>query len=460
MSDEDKDARRIGRDEMNVCEFPIAILADYPPAGVKMLVFEDSHGKLTVVGSEDLGLPTAPDADVIVALLHLTKIRNDFTDPTVHFSRYELVDLLGWADNGQNYRRLDESLHRWVGVTLRYDGCWWDNSIKCRVDASFHIIDRVVIHDREVRHELQARQQPPPLSNFTWGKDFFASCQANYLKRLDLGIYFELKSAVSKQMYRFLDKKFHIRRDWTFDLREFALEHIGLARTYSDAGKLKAKLQPALEELEAIGFLEPMSPAARYTKTGRGAWNIRVVRKLPPPAEAQPPEPEPTGLERELVARGVTGSVAAELVRDFPEDRIRRQVEIVDWLRETKPKRIKDLGAYLAKAIREDYAAPAGFEGRAERAAREAADRAAHDREVAARQSKARAQEERDRVRAYWEALSPERRAALDAEALASADPADRAAHAAATAPPVRRMLQAGLRDAHIRRLLGLPAAD
>ncbi|MBV8610850.1 MAG: hypothetical protein JO034_25750, partial [Singulisphaera sp.] len=63
-------------------------------------------------------------------------------------------------------------------------------------------------------------------------------------------------------------------------------------------------------------------------------------------------------------------------------------------------------------------------------------------------------------VRAYWEALPPERRAALDAEALAEAAPADRAAYAAATAPPVRRMLQAGLRDAHLRRLLGLPAVD
>ena len=461
MSDEDKDARRIGRDEMNVCEFPIALLADYPPTGVKTLVFEDSHGKLTVVGSEDLGLPTAPDADVIVALLHLTKIRNDFTDPTVHFSRYELVDLLGWADNGQNYRRLDESLHRWVGVTLRYDGCWWDNSIKCRVDASFHIIDRVVIHDREVRHELQARQQPLPLSNFTWGKDFFASCQANYLKRLDLGIYFGLKSAVSKQMYRFLDKKFHIRRDWTFDLREFALEHVGLARTYSDAGKLKAKLQPALEELEAIGFLEPMSPAARYSKTGRGAWNIRLVRKLTPPAEVKPdPEPGPTDLEQELVVRGVTGSVAADLVRDFSEDRIRRQIEVVDWLREHRPKKVKDLGAYLAGAIREEYAAPAGFEGKAERAARETADRAALDREAEALQAKAREREAEARVRAYWEASPPERRAALEAEALEQADPADRAAYEAAAAPPVRRLLQAGLRDAHIRHLLGLPAAD
>ncbi|MBV8609855.1 MAG: hypothetical protein JO034_20650 [Singulisphaera sp.] len=303
------------------------------------------------------------------------------------------------------------------------------------------------------------------MSSFTWGRKFFESCRAGNLKALDLGVYFSLRSAVSKQMYRFLDKRFYVRRDWIFDLREFALEHVGLARTYGNAGKLKAKLQPALEELEAIGFLEPMTAAERYSKTGRGAWNIRLVRKLQAPAEAKPAEtkpaePEPTGLERELIARGVTRSVAAELVRDFPEDRIRCQVEVVDWLQETKPKRIKDLGAYLAQAIREDYAAPAGFESQAERAAREAADRAAHEREVEAREAKAREREERDRVRAYWEALPPERRAALDAEALAGADPADRAAYAAATAPPVRRMLQAGLRDAHLRRLLGLPAVD
>ena len=54
MDDEDKDPRRVGRDEMNLAEFPIALLTDYPPEGVKMLVFEDRHGKLTVVGSEDL----------------------------------------------------------------------------------------------------------------------------------------------------------------------------------------------------------------------------------------------------------------------------------------------------------------------------------------------------------------------------------------------------------------------
>ena len=72
----------------------------------------------------------------------------------------------------------------------------------------------------------------------------------------------------------------------------------------------------------------------------------------------------------------MTQSVAADLVRDFPADRIRRQVEVVDWLRETKPKRVKDLGAYLSEAIRKDFAAPAGFKGQAERAEAEATARA------------------------------------------------------------------------------------
>ena len=151
--------------------------------------------------------------------------------------------------------------------------------------------------------------------------------------------------------------------------------------------------------------------------------------------------------------------MAAELARDVLEERIRAQIERADWLRETKPKRIKDLGAYLAKAIREDYAAPAGFEGRAERAAREVTARATLDREAEARQAKVRAQAERDRIQAYWEALPPERRAALDAAALEQAAPDDRTAYEAATGP-ARRLLQVGLRDAHIRRLLGLPAAD
>jgi hypothetical protein len=452
MRDEGEDLRRVGRDEMNLAEYPITLLTERVPPGCKTLVFEDRHGTLTVIGSDAYGLPTTTDSDVIVALIQLTKLRNDFTDPAVTFTRYELLKLLGWENKGRNYRRLSESLHRWVTVTLKYDGCWWDNKRKRRVSASFHILEYVVLPDAD---------DPGEPSSFAWNKIFFKSCRDGNLKRLDLTTYFALKSAISKQLYRFLDKRFYLRPDWTFDLPELAHEHVGMSRSYA-VRNIKQKLQPALDELEQVGLLEPMSAADRYSKTGRGAWNIRLVRKLPAPAEAKPPEiePEPTGLVLELVERGVTRSVATDLVRDFSEDRIRRQIEVLDWLRETKPTKVKDVGAYLTEAIRKDFATPAGFRSRAERAEAERAGRARRERAEQARRAKARGREVESRVQAYWEDLPPERRAALEAEALAGADPADRAVYEAATATPVKKMLLTALRDALIRRRLGLTAVS
>src|SRR3954454_3058397 len=129
-------APRIGRDEMNLAEFPIALLADYAPKGQKTLYFKDEHGRLTVTGSDAYGLPTATDTDVIVALIYLTKLRNDFRDVKVNFSRYELIKLLNWIDEGKSYKRLQLSLNRWHGVSLIYDKCWWNNKQKKYVSAN------------------------------------------------------------------------------------------------------------------------------------------------------------------------------------------------------------------------------------------------------------------------------------------------------------------------------------
>lgn len=457
MGDDAKADRLIGRDEMNLAEFPVTLLTDRPSKTVKTLTFEDGHGKLTITASDDYGLPTAPDADVLIALIHLTKQRNNFTDATVQFSRYELLKLLGWDDHSRSYRRLDESLRRWVGVTLRYDKCWYDNSIKCRVDASFHIIDRAVIYDQEVRRTLRARQQTLPLSSFTWGRDFFASCQADNIKRLDLDTYFALRSAVSKRLYRFLDKRFYVRAEWVFDLRELAFDHVGLSRSYT-AAKIKEKLRPALEELESIGFLRAMTTAERYTSEKRGEWKVRLIHETTPiVAKAVA---EPVSLEHELTIRGVTGVTAREVVRDFPGDQVKAQIERVDWFREKKPGKVKDLGAYLVKAIRDDFAPPAGFESRADRAGREAADRERKRREQEQRQQEARAKarehEEEALVRDYWTKLTPEEQVRIEAEALDKADPETRAGCMDGL-PVMRKIMVRSVRESHIRQLLNLP---
>src|SRR4051812_711770 len=97
-----------GRDELNLAEFPITLLSDRVPKGCKTLVFETEprdrqsgqvvSRKVTITGSDAYGLPTAIDDEFLVALVQLTKLKTDFENPTVPFSRYEITKLLGWPD--------------------------------------------------------------------------------------------------------------------------------------------------------------------------------------------------------------------------------------------------------------------------------------------------------------------------------------------------------------------------
>src|SRR5271154_1769796 len=116
--------RTIGRDELNLAEFPLTALAHRVSADCKELVYQDQirdqnsgefiPRKLTITGDTKYGLPTSLDDDVIVALIHMTKEANNFTTRTVPFSRMAVVELLGWPRNGQSLRRLDDSLNRWL----------------------------------------------------------------------------------------------------------------------------------------------------------------------------------------------------------------------------------------------------------------------------------------------------------------------------------------------------------
>src|SRR5262249_48049033 len=154
-----------------------------------------------------------------------------FTDRTVHFSRYQLLHLLGWRDDGKSYRRLEEALDRWMTVTLLYDRAWWDNECKSWVDAKFHILENVFLYEKE-RHSRKAKKQETlPFSSFTWSSTVFKSFQSGYVRRLRLDFYLSLEMPTSKRLYRFLDKHFYHRPRLEFDLEDLAFEHVGLSRS-------------------------------------------------------------------------------------------------------------------------------------------------------------------------------------------------------------------------------------
>lgn len=458
---------------MNLAEYPIALLADRPPHGIKTLVYHDGDETLAITGSDLLGLPTALDVDVIIGLLHLTKTKTNFGSKTVHFTRYELLHILGWPDRGYYYERLTESLNRWVGVTLVYKRCWWDNETRTKGNHSFHILEAAVVVEQDQRKNFRSKQLPLPLSSVRWSDEFFQSFQANNLKRLNLQLYFSLKSAISKQLYRFLDKRFYKKSEWSFDLRVLACEHVGMSRNY-EAWRLKQKLQPAIDELTAAGFLKALPPHQQFRRMGRGQWSVTFVKSGPAENLATiegtrrvAEEREPSELEAELVDLGVAAKTARELVEKYPEERIRLQIEVVEWLRKTGKRKIADRAGFLTRAIREDYSRPEGFLTKAEKAERQ---RLQHERrrvevaEARRKQEQARkSQEQRARVHSYWETLSEAEKEAHRAEAIAAADPESRELYESSRSSRrsmAETIFRVAIRDPYLRTKLGFPPEE
>lgn len=382
----DEFGKNVGRDEMNLAEFPIALLSDRAPSDVKTIQYETSNGLLTITGSDDFGLPMSSDSEVILALIQITRMKNNFTDPYVRFTLHELLKILGWPLSGHYYKRAVEALQRWVGVTLRYHMSFWDNEKKKRINANFHILESVIIPPRQTQ---DSRKSDDEMCEIRWNGIFFGSCQANNLKQLDLETYLKLESSVSKRIYRFLDKRFAKSDFWTFDLCEFGYGNVGLSKNYSPT-KIKEKLAPALMELERSGFLKPLPAELRFQKAN-GTW--RVVFERGPNATsndllgpvldlepvAGPPEPSPAPVEvmlvleipdqltRLLVERGVAASVAHVLVETYDPELIQTQIEVFDWLQVRKNKRqAENPGGFLADSIRKNYVVPKSFVSRTE----------------------------------------------------------------------------------------------
>lgn len=451
----DASAEPAFKDELNLAEFPIAALADRIPDGQTTLVFEDRLDRrdgppivrrLTIMGTAKHGLPTSMDDEVLVGLIQLTKRWNNFTEAKVNFSRYELIELLGWPQTGQSYRRIEEALHRWVGIVLSYENAWWDNTEKSWVDENFHVLDNVSLYDRERRRPARGASStqasgsrkrgkrgnaPPPLSSFKWNEVIFRSFQSGNLKQIDLEFYLKLRLPTTKRVFRFLDKRFYRCDRLEFDLRTLACEHIGLSRSYKPT-ELKRRLRPAIAELEQQGFLEPMVEEDRYIRKARGHWQIVFVRGPRGRSPIEPTAEELSELAEALASRGVAPRTAAELVERHAPEFLRAKVAIFDWLSEKQDKRLaKNRAGYLVSSIREDYGAPDDYVppadadqlARAESAVaeeerrRRAAELAELDRQRAAEEAEA------DRMadlRARWAALPKEDRDTISSQVKAA----------------------------------------
>lgn len=331
--------KRPSRDEMNLAEFPLTVLSTRVSSGVKTLEFSDSvkgkSGEVVrrhwiVTGADKFGLPTASDDEVLLGLIKLT-VHGGFQERKIYFTRYELLKTLRWTTEGRSYQRLQNALDRLSGVRIKATNAFYDNEAKAHSTRNFGILDAY-----EINHAGESQAKP---SFFIWSEVLFKSFQAGFIKKLDLDFYLSLKSAVSKRLYRYLDKHFWYKSRVQVGLFTLAHEKIGISRNYRFASSIRQQLDPAIEELMAVGFL------SRCEYMGRGAETEVVLYAAAKAPRALERRESAAQLQDEVFQAASTDqkdSVDGQRsVRRLLEDRGLRAAQVTKLLAEADEKRLE-----------------------------------------------------------------------------------------------------------------------
>jgi len=249
-----------------------------------------------------------------------------------------------------------------------------------------------------------------------WNDVVFNSFRAGYLKQIDFEFYKRLESAISKRLYRFLDKRFYHRERLEFDLKSFACEHIGLSKKYHN-GELKRVLAPAIAELESQGFLKPFSAEERFIRRARGSWSVVFVQAKNGTLLFSEQLPE---LVKALRDRGLSLQSARKLAAQHPETSIREKIALFDWLLGRRDPRIqKNPAGFLYRSIRDDFSLPDDFRAAAAAAERpKPAERKVipfERRDVPSRPA-SKKPSDREAIDRFWNSISSEEQEKIERE--------------------------------------------
>lgn len=327
----------ISRDEMNLAEFPLTVLSTRANPHLKTLEFSDSirtkngdlvERKWLITGADKFGLPTSSDDEVLLGLLKLT-VDDGIRSRKVHFTRYELLKTLRWSTEGRSYFRLQKALDRLAGLRIKATNAFYDNDAKCHSTKVFGLLDAYEINT--------SRDADLKSSYFTWSETIFKSFQVGFIKKLDLDFYLSLRSAISKRLYRFLDKHFWYRSCVDINLFTLSHEKLGISRNYKFSSSLRQQLDPALTELCEHGFIDEFSYAGKGRDTKltivakRGIRSAAKQDQKPAVQRASSSQPLQQETAVLLIERGIKERQVLTLIAGKADEALRRIQEIVAY---------------------------------------------------------------------------------------------------------------------------------
>ena len=295
---------------------------------------------IKVEAPKSKGLPTNLAGDVLVALMKQTA-DNGFSEAQIRTSRYELIKIMRWHNNGSYYHRLENVLSQFAHMTVATNALW-DPKRQHYYRGEFNVLDS---------WELEETPSDDPKAPLLvrWGKKTLDIFKRGYMKHLNTDVYYDLPNPTTKRIYRWLDKHLSLYPVVEIDVLRFAHKILGYGVSYRYPSKVIGKLAPKFDTLQKRGFCL-WEAQESGSDSGKKFVFTRVTDYLP--AAALPRRDYVVGA---LEERGVDH--AGELVDEYSWERCLRQLAYFEW-RARNGKPIENPGAWLSSAIREGHELP------------------------------------------------------------------------------------------------------
>jgi len=269
--------------------------------------------------------------------------------------------------------------------------------------VGFGIIDNYAIFD--VTKGRKKQEETLSLSHVKLDDYLFNSIKSGYIKSLNFTTYFNLRSAISKRLYRYLDKKRYGKVKFEINLFALAYVHLGFDdETYKYASLIKQKLNPVHKELLAAGLLKNFE----YQKTADGSSEKVVYffhKKSELPKAVLGESSKEEKLLDKLVNIGITRKVAEILIKEYSLEVIEAQIDALPF------RKADDPAAVLVASIQNNWNPPPKYQESMHKAEQDRIEEQHHQEEERVKV------ERRRKINNYISALSRDELAELMGEA-------------------------------------------
>ena len=357
---------------------------DTPPKIIKFTQIIDGNraeAKVTIAGNTLYGMPTTADQDKYLAfqkILERIKREKGKIENPIAFTSAELLQLLGHTDGGSNFKDVEEWCDVMASTYIKSEGAMWIAGKKKFASDSFVIFQRVRRTGQELDDGTTADK------NYIWLSDWYLeNINSYYLLPIDFDSYKQLKNNIAKALIPLLQIWLYASREQgVFEKRYDELCQILNIAQYSYPSKIKEKLAPSFNELIKQDYLTDWEVSDTADKDGYKIifWHGRKFyqdqnKRLSKANKARLKLPAAKGdlhngankyklppASREIFDRlrrefDVAEAKAAEIVRNFPIEKVKEQLDALSYRREI----VKNISGFIIHAIENDYSLPEGY---------------------------------------------------------------------------------------------------